>query len=108
MGNDCLFVYVTMPDRDSAQAFGETLVRERFAACVNILDGAASIYWWQDALETAPETVCLFKTTRMRFPAFLEKAKTLHPYDVPCIVAWPLEQGNKDFFDWIGAETKPR
>ncbi|SBW10314.1 Divalent-cation tolerance protein CutA [uncultured delta proteobacterium] len=108
MDTECLLVYVTMPDKDSARTFSETLVRERFAACVNILDGAESIYWWQGALETATEAVCLFKTTRGRFPAFLEKAKALHPYDVPCIVAWPLERGNADFLDWIGAETAPR
>ena len=100
-----LLVYVTMPDAASARAFGETLVRERLAACANILDGMASIYWWRDTLETATETVCLFKTTRERFPAFEKRAKALHPYEVPCIVAWPLEWGNKDFFDWIGAET---
>ena len=105
---DRLIVYVTMPDAASARTFSETLVRERYAACANILDNAHSIYWWQDALETATETVCLFKTTRERFPAFLERAKDLHPYDIPCIVAWPLEQGNRDFFDWIGTETAPR
>ena len=105
---DRLLVYVTMPDSASAQAFCETLVRERLAACANILDGAKSVYWWRDALETATETVCLFKTARERFPAFLERAKALHPYDVPCIVAWPLEQGNQNFLDWIGVETTPR
>ncbi len=108
MDTGCLLVYVTMPDTPSARVFCETLVRERFAACANILGGAESVYWWQGNLETAAETVCLFKTSRERFPAFLEKAKALHPYDVPCIVAWPLEAGNGDFLDWIGTETIPR
>jgi periplasmic divalent cation tolerance protein len=108
MDTGCLLVYVTMPDRDSARKFSDALVRGRFAACATMLDGAESVYWWRNALETATETVCLFKTTRGRFPAFLEKAKTLHPYEVPCIVAWPLAQGGKDFLDWIGAETAPR
>ena len=108
MNAECLLVYVTMPDGDAAHAFCETLVRERFAACANILGGAESVYWWQGKLETAAETVCLLKTTRTRFPAFLEKAKALHPYDVPCIAAWPLEAGNSDFCDWIRAESAPR
>ncbi len=108
MPTECLLVYITMPDKDAARTFCETLVRERFAACANILDGATSIYWWRDALETGTETVCLFKTTRERFPAFLDKAKALHPYEVPCIVAWPLERGNTDFFTWIETETGPR
>lgn len=108
MQTDRLLVYVTMPDAESAQTFCKTLVRERYAACANILSGAHSVYWWRNELETATETICLFKTTRERFPVFMERAKELHPYDVPCIVAWPLEQGNKDFLDWIGAETEPR
>lgn len=108
MDTGCLLVYITMPDGDAARVFCKTLVRERLAACANILGGAESFYWWRGELETAAETVCLFKTTRERFPAFLEKAKALHPYDVPCIVAWPLEAGNGDFYDWIGAESAPR
>ena len=105
MDTGCLLVYVTMPDAESARAFCESLVRERLAACANILDGARSVYWWRETLETATETICLFKTTRERFPAFQERAKAIHPYEVPCIVAWPLEEGNKDFFTWIGTET---
>ena len=98
-------VYVTMPDGKTGQTFCETLVRERLAACANILDGARSVYWWQGNLESATETVCLFKTTRALYPSFQERAKALHPYETPCIVAWPLEAGNKNFLDWIGAET---
>ena len=106
MDTGCLLVYVTMPDKASAEAFCKTLVQERLAACANIVPGVTSVYWWQNELETAEEVVCLFKTTRERFPAFESRAKDLHPYDVPCIVAWPLERGNKEFFDWIGQETR--
>lgn len=104
----CLLAYITMPDKDSAAAYCETLVRERLAACANILDGVASVYWWRDNLEKANECVCVLKTTRERYPAFFARAKEMHPYEVPCIVAWPLEQGNADFFRWIGTETAPR
>ncbi len=108
MDTGCLLVYITMPDAPTARAFCETLVAGRFAACANILGGAHSVYWWQGVMETASETVCLFKTTTTRFPAFLEKAKALHPYETPCIVAWPLKEGNSDFLAWINAETTPR
>ena len=101
----CLAAYVTMPDKDSALVYCETLVRERLAACVNIMDHASSVYWWQDAVQRAQECVCFFKTTDEQFPQFLARAKELHPYEVPCIVAWPLEAGNPDFFNWIKAET---
>jgi len=107
MTTDCLLVYVTLPDRETARSFSDTLVRERLAACANILDGASSVYWWNDALETATESICLLKTTRARFPELLDRAREIHPYEVPCIVAWPLERGNNDFFDWIRTETTP-
>ena len=104
----CLLAYITMPDRESDLAYCETLVRERLAACANILDGATSVYWWQGALETGGECVCILKTTRERYPAFFARAKETHPYDVPCIVAFSLETGNEDFFAWLRSETMPR
>ena len=104
----CLFVYITMPDKASALSYCETLVRERFVACANILDGATSVYWWQDTLESGTECVCILKTTRERYPAFLARAKETHPYEVPCIVAWPIAAGNEDFLSWIYSETMSR
>ena len=104
----CVTVYVTMPDRQSAEVFCKTLVTERLAACANILDAVASVYWWQGELETAMECACLFKTTAERFPAFLERAKEIHPYEVPCITAWPIIHGHAPYLDWIRAETGGR
>lgn len=106
--NGCLFVYITMPDKASAVAYCETLVQERLAACANILDRAASVYWWQGALEKSDECVCVLKTTRARYPAFFARAMETHPYETPCIVVWPLETGNSDFLTWIHTETTPR
>lgn len=107
MAENCLAAYVTMPDENSANAFCKTLVRGRYAACANILGRASSFYWWEGDVQSEPEYVCLFKTTEARFPAFLEKAKELHPYEVPCIVCWPLTDGNDAYFDWVRAETEP-
>lgn len=108
MATDCLAVYVTMPNKNSADAFCQTLVRERYAACANIMDNVSSVYWWDGAVQSEPECVCVFKTTNERFPSFLEKAKELHPYEVPCIVAWPLSEGNSAYFEWVREETKPK
>ncbi len=103
--DDCLLVYMTAPDKASAAACCETLVRERLAACANILDGVSSIYWWKGKLETADEIVCILKTTRNRFPAFTARARELHSYETPCIVALPLTDGYPDFLNWIRAEA---
>ena len=108
MPADCLLVYITMPDTAAAGQYCRTLVGERLAAGANIARGIRSIYWWRDSLETTTECICIFKTTRERFPAFLERARAMHPYEVPCIVAWPLEQGDAEFMEWIRAETTAR
>lgn len=103
---DCLLVYITASGKDEAEILGRTLVEERLAACVNILDTVSSLYWWQGAMERAGETLCLFKTTVERFPDFSRRAKELHSYETPCIVALPLACGDADYLDWIRAETR--
>ena len=100
-----LFVYMTAPDRDTAHRIAAVLVRERLAACANILDGADSIYWWQGVLEEAREAVCVLKTTDRAFPALEARARQLHPYETPCIVALPLAFGSAPFLRWIEEET---
>ncbi len=105
MAHDCLLVYITAPDAAVAEALCSTLVRERLAACANILEGASSLYWWQGALERASECICLLKTTAERFPALAARAREAHPYETPCIVALPLVAGDRDFLNWIRAEA---
>ena len=100
-----LLVYITAPDMECARSLGQTLVRERLAACANLIDGMESCYWWQDKIESARECVCLCKTTEAAYPALELRAKELHPYDTPCIVALPLSHGNKAFLQWIEKET---
>ncbi|GHV52308.1 divalent-cation tolerance protein CutA [Deltaproteobacteria bacterium] len=111
-----LLVYVTFPETEpergkilrDAETFCETLVRERLASGGTVLHGGSSVYWWRGSLQTARECVCLLQTTRTIFPAFLIRAKAIHPYEVPCIAALPLDQGNNDFFAWIKTETALR
>ena len=106
--DDCLLVYITVPDRAAAESISQALVSERLAACANIVDSVTSLYWWQGVLEGSSECVCILKTTRDRYGALEVRARELHAYDVPCIVALPIVCGNADFFDWIRAETRPR
>lgn len=103
-----LLVYITVPDRETARSLGGTLVRERLAACVNIIDGMESFYWWNGQVENARECICLCKTTESAYPALEKRAKALHPYEVPCIVALPLTRGHDPFMRWLGEETSGR
>ncbi len=104
MQDHYLLVYITAPAEEAAPLC-ETLVRERLAACANILGGARSIYWWDDAVRNATESVCLLKTTADRFPALQQRARELHSYETPCIVALPISAGDEDFLAWLRRET---
>jgi periplasmic divalent cation tolerance protein len=103
---ETLLVYITTPNVDTSRMIGETLVREQHAACANIVDGVESCYWWQGKLETARESLCLCKTTTAAYPALETRARELHPYDIPCIVALPLTRGHALFLQWVADETK--
>lgn len=101
-----LFVYITAPDKDTARQLAGTLVRERLCACANIFDGMESVYWWQGEVQNAREAVLVCKTTESLYPAFEARARALHPYETPCIVALPMTAGFAPFLQWIADETR--
>ncbi len=101
----CFIVYVTASGRDEAASIGKTAVEERLAACVNIISGMESFYWWEGKLESDKEVVCIFKTSALRLEDLIDRIKQLHSYSCPCIVAIPIEAGNNDFLQWIVNET---
>jgi periplasmic divalent cation tolerance protein len=94
-------IYATFTYAGQAQSIGETVVEERLAACVNILQPCRSIYRWEGKIESATETPALFKTTLDKADALIARIKELHSYDVPAIVAWPIERLPADFGDWV-------
>jgi periplasmic divalent cation tolerance protein len=97
--------YVTAPSRDEALAIGRTLVAERLAAGANVIDGVASVYWWRGTLEEAGEAVLILKTRAELIEPLTARINDLHPYECPCVVALPIVGGNRDYLDWIAAET---
>jgi periplasmic divalent cation tolerance protein len=98
-------VYVTTSDREEARRIGRALVEARLAACVNILEGMNSLYWWEGALQEQTETVLIAKTRAELVEALSERVKSLHSDACPCVVALPIAGGNPAFLDWIVAET---
>jgi periplasmic divalent cation tolerance protein len=99
------FIYMTAGSKEEARKIGQELVVARLAACVNILDNMNSFYMWQGELQDDTEVVLIAKTTEDRLPALIEKVKSLHSYDCPCIVSLPVSGGNQAFLDWIAAEV---
>lgn len=102
----CL-VYVTAKDATDALRIGQAIVKERLAACANILPKMTSVYEWQGQLETSEEAVLILKTTQDRADAVVAAVGKLHPYDVPCALVLPVQSGNAAFLDWIRAGVSP-
>lgn len=102
-----IFVYVTAGSDEEAEKLGRGAVQDRLAACVNILPGMRSIYRWQGAIETAMETVLIFKTQRNLLDRLTRFIRERHSYECPCVVALPIEGGNPAYLDWIKEQTAP-
>lgn len=103
---DFVSVYVTCPDEDTAARIGRDLVGRKLAACANILPGMRSLYRWEGAVQDEREVAMFLKTRRALVPDVERAVKALHPYEVPCIVAFELVAGNTEYLAWIDQETR--
>lgn len=95
----------TWPTAEAAHAASRELVESRLAACVQVLGPVESCYRWGDKLEAAREWVTLVKTTGLRYGDVEAWLNAAHPYEVPEIVAWPIERVNPDYLAWLAAST---
>jgi periplasmic divalent cation tolerance protein len=102
-----LLVLTNLPDRAAAEKLAEELVGKRVAACINILAPCRSVYRWKDAVQHDEEHPMLIKTTRERYPALEQALRAGHPYELPEIIALPVEHGLPAYLEWVAAETKP-
>ena len=99
-------VYITVGSMDEAKAIGKELVSSRLAAGANIINGINSIYWWKGEVQYAKEVIVLAKTKESLVSELIDKVKSMHNYECPCIVSIQITDGNRAFLDWIGKETK--
>jgi periplasmic divalent cation tolerance protein len=100
------FVYMTAGSHEEARRIGRTLVEERLAACVNILTGMNSMYWWEGAVQDDEEAVLIAKTRTELLERLTERVRSLHSDQCPCVVALPIEGGNPAYLRWLGEETR--
>ena len=98
---DAVLVLVTAPSTDVAASIARAVVEERLAACGNVLPGVRSIYRWEGRVQDEPEVLLLLKTQRSSFPKLRDRILALHPYEVPEVVALPIEAGSDAYLDWI-------
>jgi periplasmic divalent cation tolerance protein len=101
-----VFVYTTYPSIVEAEKAGRAIVERRLAACVNILPGMVSHYWWEGKVERGEEVVMIVKT-RASLSQNVERAiKDMHSYTTPAILVIPIENVEKTYLGWLMAETE--
>ena len=98
-----LVVLATFPDRESARQIGTVLVEKQLAACVNISPGIESIYLWKEEIQQEEETLVIMKTTAARFGRLEAALREMHPYEVPEILALPVQAGSEAYLHWVCA-----
>jgi periplasmic divalent cation tolerance protein len=110
MGSEAMeravFVYTTYPTLVEAERAGKALVERRLAACVNILPGMVSHYWWEGKVERGEEAVMLIKTRASLAEAVCSAVKDMHSYTTPAILVLPIESVDQNYLGWLMAETE--
>ena len=99
-------VLTNLPDRAAAERLADLVIEKRLAACVNILAPCRSVYRWKGAVQHDEEHPMLIKTTAERYPALEQALREGHPYELPEIIAVPIERGLPAYLAWVAAETK--
>ena len=102
-----VFVYTTYPSLVEAEKAGRALVERRLCACVNILPGMVSHYWWNGALQRGEEVVMLVKTRASLSEQVSAAVKEMHSYSTAAILVIPIESVEQTYLKWLLAETAP-
>lgn len=98
-------VYVTVPTPEVGEEIAQGLLAERLVACVNVFPPGVSFFRWEGAVQKEEETALLAKTRASLFSAVEACVVSAHPYDTPCITAWPLTHVSQTYGQWVLDET---
>ncbi|MDH5174080.1 MAG: divalent-cation tolerance protein CutA [Elusimicrobiota bacterium] len=96
-----IVIFITSGSEAEAKSLAQVLIEEKLAACVNILSGVESLYWWKGKIESSKEWMLVVKTRGEMAKKVIKRVKEVHSYEVPEVIALPIVQGNKDYLQWI-------
>jgi len=101
-----IIIFITVSTDGEAREIANVLLTQRKAACVNIVPRINSLFWWQDKLDSAQESLLIVKTKASVLNEIVRLVKETHSYDIPEIIALPIVGGNRHYLEWIGREVK--
>lgn len=98
-----IVIFVTASSKEEAQKISAGLIKDKLAACVNIVDKVSSIFLWDGKIDRAKEALLIIKSKKEKFAKIIKLVKSLHSYKVPEIIALPIVAGDKAYLRWMDA-----
>ena len=96
-----IVIFITAADAEEARQISRLLLERRKAACINIVARVDSLFWWEDKLDSAQESLLIIKTKTSLLPEITDLVKGAHSNAVPEIIALPIIGGNQEYLQWI-------
>jgi len=106
MSGNYIIVLVTTVNKAEAEKIAQTLLEEKLIACANIINPVISFFHWSGRIDEAEECLVVMKSRMDLFAELAERVKALHSYEVPEILALPIVEGSKAYFNWMGGVLK--
>lgn len=103
---DYIQLFTTTEKKDDAEIIAREAVEKRLAACAQVVGPIKSTYWWREEIEHAEEWLCIMKSRSDLYDELEKAIKSIHPYEVPEIVALPIVSGSRSYLDWLDQEVK--
>ena len=101
-----IVIFVTASNKREAQKIAAGLIKQRLAACVNIMDKVDSVFFWEGKIQKAKESLLIIKSKKEKMSKVIKLVKSLHSYEVPEIIALPVIAGDKPYLRWIDAALR--
>ncbi|KZX16490.1 divalent-cation tolerance protein CutA [Methanobrevibacter cuticularis] len=99
-------IYITTSNEEEALKIGSKMVKERLAACCNVIKDMKSIYWWENKIANDNESILLLKTLDKNVDKIIQKVEEIHSYENPCILALPIIKSSDSYLKWIEEEIE--
>lgn len=103
---DFIVIFITAKDTAQARTVARKLLDDKLAACVNIVSGVQSLFWWEGKVDEAAEVLLVVKSRKKLFAKLQRAVRAAHSYQVPEIIALPIVAGNKEYLNWIKQTTE--
>ncbi len=94
-------IFITCASKKEAKLISLALLKNRLAACVNIIEKIDSFFWWQGKVDRAEEALLVIKSKKEKLAKIIKVVKSLHGYEVPEIIALPIIGGEKNYLKWL-------